>query len=165
MRSTLRQSRVAGTIGAAGLGIAVLAGCGNDTAGPETGTSVGEIQEDQVPAEAAESPTMSFAGMTVTVSADVSEIVSERAFTIAGTENTGTQPLLVVSSTGAPQVNEDSAVAVTGTVRKAFDLPAVESELGIDLDDGLYDAYDRQPYIVATQIDPTVAEPSESTGG
>lgn len=163
MRHTFGRRRAAGAVLAAGLGVGVLAGCGNDTAGPEAGASVQDVQQEQEPAQAAESDVMSFVGMTVTVSADVNEIINERAFTIAGTENTGVESLLVIAAQPGVTVNEDSAVAVTGEVRKAFDIAAVESEFGFDYDDALFDAYDGEPYIVAEKIDPTVAEPAEAT--
>lgn len=45
-------------------------------------------------------------------------------------------------------MTEDSAVAVTGEVRKAFYIAAVESEFGFDHDDALFDAYSGEPYIL-----------------
>lgn len=154
--TTMRQGRrVAGAVVAAGLGLGVLAGCGEETSGPEQGATVGEIQQDQEPAEAAESEdVMSFVGQTVTVSADVNEIITPTAFTL-GDDLFG-EPLLVVSGEPAPQLNPDSPVQVTGTVMQAFDLVAVESELGVDFDDALFTDFDGEPYIVASNIDTTV---------
>jgi hypothetical protein len=161
--SSLSQGRVAGVIVAAGLAIAALAGCGNDTAGPETGASVGEVQEDAagVGEEPLEEPGP-FVGQTVTVSADVSEIITPGAFTIAGTENTGIEPLLVIAQQ-PNQVNvvEDTAVAVTGTVRQAFNIAEVENEFGVDYDDGLFTEWGGEPYIVATKVAPAPPEPGE----
>jgi hypothetical protein len=169
--------RIAGSVAAAGVGLGVLAGCGNDTAGPETGASVEDIQEDNAveepadptdPADPAEDEigideVPSFVGQTVTVSAEVNEIISDRAFTIAGTENTGAEPLLVIAGQPGMQVTQDSAVAVTGTVKQSFDLAAVESEYGFDYDDALFTDFDGEPYLVANSIDTTVSEPAEST--
>ncbi len=151
MRTTLEQlwtGRVAGAVAAASLGLGVLAGCGDDTAGPEAGASVEDIQEDE---------SAPFVGQTVTVSADVNEIITARAFTIAGTE-----PLLVISGQpGFVPVTEHSAVAVTGTVRQAFDIAAVEDEFGFDYDDALFEEFDGEPYIIATKIDqPSPSRPS-----
>jgi hypothetical protein len=141
MRTDLGQARarrVTGAVVAAGLGLGVLAGCGNDTAGPETGASVEDVQEepaaeeplDEEPAAGAQEvgadEARSFVGQTVTVSADVNEILGPQAFTIAGTENTDAEPLLVIANQPDQLVQPDSALAVTGTVRQAFDLPAVE---------------------------------------
>lgn len=158
-----RPRRTALAVSAAGLGLGVLAGCGGDTAGPETGASVGEIQNDQAPAEAAENDVMSFVGQTVTVSAEVNEIIAPDAFTIAGDGFFGGEPLLIVSPPGGPAVQEGSPVQVTGTVRQAFDLPAVEQEFGFDLDDNLFGAYSGEPYIAASNIDPTLENFTEPT--
>lgn len=56
-----------------------------------------DVQEEQVPVERAENDVMSFVGTAVTVSADVNEIITERAFTVAGTENTAAGELLVIA--------------------------------------------------------------------
>lgn len=174
MSVTLREGltgRVAGAVVATGLGLGVLAGCGNDSAGPETGASVQDVQEQ--PAEqpldgqpGADAPAggevgvddaRSFVGQTVTVSADVAEVISPQAFTLAGAN----EPLLVITKQPDQVVAPDSAVAVTGMVRQAFDIAQVESEFGFDADDALFTEFDGEPYIVANSIDPTVAEPAE----
>lgn len=175
MSVTLRQGlagRVAGTLVATGLGLGVLTGCGNDSAGPESGASVQDIQEEpgaeqplgeqsgtNAPAatEIGVDEARSYVGQTVTVSADVAEIINPQAFTLAGTD----QPLLVITNQPNQVVAPDSAVAVTGTVRQAFDIAQVESEFGFNADDALFGEFDGQPYIVANNIDPTVAEPTE----
>ena len=76
----------------------MLAGCGTDTGGQEVGASVEALQQEQEPAERAASDAVSFVGTTGTVIADVNEIISERAFTIADTENTATAALLVIAT-------------------------------------------------------------------
>lgn len=157
-----RTRHVAGAVVAAGLGLGVLAGCGTDTAGTEAGASVEDIQQEQEPDEAAENDIMSFVGQQVTVSAEVNEILTERAFTIAG-ESIGLDPLLVIAAQSGVTVTEDSAVAVTGTVQQAFDLAAVEAEYGFDYDDALFAEYDGEPYIVAETVDPTIPTPDEAT--
>lgn len=142
-----------------------LTACGgDDTAGPETGTDVEDIQEEDVAAgpydgvydSAFYEDIESYEGEEVTVSADVNEIISSTSFTIAGTEDTDVESLLVVSATEVSGLEPDLTVAVTGTVQKAFDLPTVEEDLGVDLDDPLYEAYDQEPYIEATMIDTSV---------
>lgn len=141
-----------------------LVACG-DTAGPETGTSVEDVQETAEDEAAADGPYDSdfydtvpdLEGETVTVSADVNEVISPESFVIAGTDDTSVDPLLVVGATEVTGLAPDLTVAVTGTVHTAFDLPAVEEELGVDLDDALYEDYDQQPYITATGVDTSVA--------
>lgn len=161
---------------AAGTALAIgalsLAACG-DTAGPETGTDVEEVQEateeeavDDGPYDGPyEGPydatfydnVSDLEGETVTVSADVNEVLPPSSFVIAGTDDTSVDPLLVVSATEATGLAPDLTVAVTGTVHTAFDLAAVEEELGVDLDDALYEEYDQEPYISATSVDTSVA--------
>lgn len=138
------NGRATGTVVAAALGSALLAGCADDTVGPEAGVSVVDVQEDAVALD----------GRTVTVSALVERTLTETAFTIAGDD--GVDELLVVHRPGAPDVIEDSGVAVTGVVRQGFDLAAVEAELGVDYDEVIFDAYDAEPYLFATAIDDTV---------
>lgn len=140
-----------------------LTGCSDDTAGPETGTDVEDIQEEEAvgPYDGLYDTTFydnidSYVGEEVTVSADVNEIVSPTSLTIAGTEDTDVEPMLVVSADEVSGLEPDLTVRVTGTVHEAFDLPTVEDEMGLDLDDELYDEFDGEPYIEATSIDTSV---------
>jgi hypothetical protein len=43
-------------------------------------------------------------------------------------------------------------VEVTGTVQQAFDLPTIEDDTQKDLEDDLYQDYDQQPYLEATDV-------------
>jgi hypothetical protein len=164
--TTIRTRRPAGALVTAAIGTGVLAGCGG-TAGPETGATVDEIQEEPDPGAGAGpgagDDVMSYVGRRVTVSAEVNDVLSPNAFTIAGTAGSGgASELLIISAPSGTAVTEESVVAVTGTVQQAFDLAAVESEYGYD-DDALYGDVDGEPYIVAESIDPTVAEPDGTT--
>lgn len=168
--TTSRTRRLAGALVAAGIGTGLLAGCGG-TAGPETGATVDDIQEESdsgvdpgVGVDTAGDDINSYVGQRVTVSAEVNEVLSPNAFTIAGTVGSGgADELLVISAPAGTAVTEESVVAVTGTVQEAFDLAAVEAEYGYDDDDALYGDFDEEPYIVAESIDPTVAEPGGTT--
>lgn len=147
---TLRRGGAAAVVASATL---VLGGCG-DTAGPETGTDVEDIQEEGaagVDAEIFGDP-QSFAGQQVTVSAEISEIIGPNAFTIAD-ENA--EPLLVVYD-GRPSVNMDTPVQVTGTVIKTFALPEAEGFAGADFEDEPFVGYNGEPYIQASSLDTTV---------
>lgn len=161
-----------------------LTACSNDTAGSEAGADVEAIQEDdaaaaEAPVEDAEEPleaedapvdplvfgedfddAQSFVGQTVTVSADVNEVIAPGIFTIAGTENTTLEPLRVVADP-TTDVTEDAAIAVTGTVYQydPDELAEVEGVLGDDFDPGLFEEVEEgEPYIVASSIDRTVTE-------
>lgn len=96
-------------------------------------------------------------GQRVTVSANVSKIIAPDAFTIAGTEDTTVDPLLVLHKDTEPELKPELTVKVTGTVHIAFDLPAVEKDLGIDLDDALFEDWDGKPYLQASMIDTSLA--------
>ncbi len=164
-------------VGVAAASTLLLGACGNDTAGPETGADVQDVQEDPGVADpGAGEPGVApgafdndfsdvdrYVGQQVTVSADVNDIVSPTAFTIAGTENTAVDELLVLHRAGAPNVTEDSAVAVTGTVREGFSIANAEAFAGTDLDDNLFTNWTGEHYIEASKIDLTVSEPGETT--
>jgi hypothetical protein len=66
------------------------------------------------------------------------------------------EPLLVVGAEETAELEPDLAVAVTGTVQQAFDLPRVEEDLGVDLNDELFEQWDGEPYIVAETVDTAV---------
>jgi hypothetical protein len=153
-----------------------LVGCG--TSGPESGVDVEDVQEaadDPLGAEAprSASPSVpggpyeglydqkfvdeldSLEGRTVTVSADVNEVVAPEAFTIAGTEDTAVEPLLVIYDGDLADLEPGEPVRVKGVVHTVLDLPYVEDDLGADLDDPLYAAWDQEPYIMAVNVDMT----------
>ena len=123
-----------------------LTACGGDTAGPEVGTTVGDVQADPA----------AYEGQEVRVSADVDEVLDPTAFTIAGTDDTSVDPLLVVGAEESNNLEPDLTVAVEGTVRLAFDLTEAEEELGTDLDDALLEGWAGRPYLVAESIDTSV---------
>ncbi|HET7303856.1 MAG TPA: hypothetical protein VFJ12_04800 [Segeticoccus sp.] len=146
---------------AAGAAAAVMllgvSACGDSTSGAELGTTVQEVQHEDADAaydgdyDAAFYREMgSYAGQEVTLSADVNRIVSDHAFTLAGGD---VEELLVVSADRTAQLQPDSPVKVTGTVHTAFDLPAVEDQVGADLDDQSFDEWGQEPYVEATDID------------
>lgn len=102
-------------------------------------------------------------GQRVTVSAEVDEVLSPNAFTIAGTAGSGgADGLLIVSAPTGTPVTEEDVVAGTGTVREELDLTARETGYGYD-DDARYGDFGGEPCIVAEKIDPTVAEPGATT--
>lgn len=150
------------------------------TTGPEEGAAVEDIveedeaiEEDAVAEEA--DPALepydgaydeafyeekdSYVGEEVTLSADVNEVIDSTSFTIAGTDDTTVEPLLIMHSLGGedPDLSPELTVQVTGTVMEAFDLPTVEEEMGVDLDDALYEDWDGEPYVEASKIDTSVA--------
>lgn len=87
-------------------------------------------------------------GEDITVAGEVSEVVSDVAFRLAGV---GWDVLIVDSADSA--AGEGEAVEVMGTVRR-FELLTIEEELGEDLDDELYVDYEGQLVLVADSIEP-----------
>lgn len=155
-------------------------GCG--TSGPEEGTTAEEVAEggdeaavgegdeaavgegDGAPAyegpfnSSFDEEAESLVGQEVTVSAEVGSIIEPASsFTIAGTDDTTVEPLLIVHNQGEmPELEEGLTVGVTGTVQEAFEIVTVEEELGVDLDDTLYTDWEGERYIQANQVDLSV---------
>ncbi len=170
---TIRNRRstrlmVAGIFAVAGLG---LAGC--NTAGPEEGVDVEDISEGEVAesspaaeAEMTETPEAglgmgynglydqtfydsadTYVGQEVTVSAELTENLSDDTFVIAGADGTAVDPLLIVEEVEVPSMVEGEVVQLTGTVQENFDVAAAEELLGIELEDELYADYVGEPYL------------------
>ncbi|MHA7284300.1 hypothetical protein [Arthrobacter sp. TMS2-4] len=150
-----------------------VAAC-SDTAGSEQGADVEDVNEAE-PSEEDEQvgegddayigsydqswfdDRDSYIGEEVTLSADVNEVIDPTAFTIAGTDDTTVDELLIVHPEDLPEVSTEATVVVTGTVKEGFYVVTVEDELGVDLDDALYEDWDGEPYVHATEIDDSVA--------
>lgn len=95
---------------------------------------------------------------TVTVSADVAEVLSPTSLVLAGTEDTEVEPLLVVGATEVGDLSEGQAVEVTGTAHGSFDVAEAEALLGVDLDDPLYEDHVGLPYLEAAEVQPAAPE-------
>ena len=103
--SRTRKLAMAGILPIAALS---LAGC-NSTSGTEEGADVEDVVEEEDAVDAESGPYDgvydtdfyeaydSYVGEEVTLSADVNEIVSEKSFTIAGTDDTTVEALLVIA--------------------------------------------------------------------
>lgn len=151
-----------------------LTGCGG-TSGSEAGTDVEDVQEEQDidpdTAEAVEpeapgpydgpygqdftNAMESYEGQQVTLSANVNKILTESAFTIAGTEE-GIEPLLILHEDKIAELNTGSAVAVTGVVHKAMDLSELKKSFDGDLGAKSLEDWDGEPYIEAQSVDLSV---------
>lgn len=139
---------------------ASLTACSDDSAGPETGADVEDVAEQPIVEEPVENA--SFLGQTVTVSAEIEEMVSPQAFWIGGDDQ-----VLVISSGASFEemgfdiseglVEDDVVVRVTGTV-KEFDLAGLEDEFGVDYDDEVFEPFEGQHVIVADDVSTLVGE-------
>ncbi|WP_159617243.1 hypothetical protein [Arthrobacter zhaoguopingii] len=154
---------------AAILPMAVLGATACSTAGSEEGASVEDIVDEPVEKDEIADPYAgqydegfqqemnSYVDEEVTLSATVNEIISPVSFTIAGTDDTTVDELLIVHDEELPDVDPGQVVEVTGTVHEALDLPTVEEERGIDLEDDLYEDWDSETYVEAVSIDASVS--------
>ena len=146
--------------------IAVVSALGltacSDTAGAEAGADVEDVAEEESLDEGLyEGPYDTdfydgldgYVGEQVTLSADVNEVITPETFTIAGTDDTTVEPLLVVGATGDAQLAPETTVEVTGTVQESFVVTDVEEELGVDLDDALFAEWEQEPYVVADNVE------------
>lgn len=157
-----------------------LAGC-NSTSGSEQGADVEDVAEENVEEEnvAAEESTEdeaadgelaydgvydqefyddfdNYVGEKVTVSANVDEVLTNKSFTIAGTDETSVEEVLVLHQKKLPEINAGLTVKVTGKVMESFDVPTVEKEMNVDLDDESFEDWDGEHYIKATNVDTSV---------
>ncbi len=136
--------------------------CSDDSAGPEGGTTVEDIaaedEEDEVAdepfevdAETAEvfADPAAFVDQEVTVSAQVSEVISEQAFVIGNEE----QQILVVGAESLGVTLMPGVVAQVQGVVKGFNLVEVEEALGVDLDDDSFVPFEGQNYIISDNVD------------
>jgi hypothetical protein len=101
----------------------------------------------------------SYVGQVVNLSADVDEVLTPTAFTIAGTDDTTVEALLVVGATEDTDLSPGTTVAVTGTVQESFTVRDAEERLRVDLDDTRFAAWEQQPYVIANSVE--VAEDAQ----
>lgn len=132
----------------------------DDTAGPETGTSLEGVQASVPPMIGSGS----LVGRTVTLSAEVEDVVSNRSLTPGGDD---TEELLVVHGPGL-SVQEGQMVQVTGVVRAGYTVTEVEADLDIDFDDTffgdpVYDPFELEPYLVTDAVTDAAAQPATPT--
>lgn len=135
-----------------------LAGCGNDSAGPEIGTDVEDVAEAEPDEPDEDAPDL--LGETVTVSGEITEVIDPGAFWLGAGGGLFEEGAPVVSAAGdftamdvdpAGLLDSDTILQVTGTVAE-FVLLDFEEEYGIDLDDDLYEDLEGEAVIVADDI-------------
>lgn len=136
--------------------IVSLAAC-SETTGAEANTSVEDVQVedaetvyDGIYDDNFYTALSSYEGQVVALSADVSQVISDHAFTIAGGD---VEPLLVITQRGTKKLEAGSVIKVTGVIHTAFDLPAVEDEVGVGLDEEALDEWNLEPYLELTSMD------------
>lgn len=115
-----------------------LAGCGGEE----------EAAYDQAFVEEMDS----YISETVTLSAKVNDDITPKFFSIAGTEDSEVEPLLVMHGEDTMDVQDGLTVEVTGMVQEAFDVQAVEENMGVDLNESALENWNGDPYLEATEI-------------
>ncbi|PXY22661.1 hypothetical protein [Prauserella muralis] len=120
--------------------------CGNDdSAGGEQGADVEDIAENDYFGDE------QYVGQTVTVSANVTNVLNQRSFVLSG-EDYGDDSLLVVARKARKNVQEGDVVQVTGKVRQfRYDQYNQDFALG---EADLYSPYDSEEFLVANRINP-----------
>lgn len=155
--------RTAAAVLAAFVGMGGLAACSDDSAGPETGAAdVEDVAEE--PAEDAQplaDQADSLMGETVTVSAEIEEVVAPSAIRI------GEEGLLVLSAgptfsdmgfeVDQGLVEDDVVLQVTGTVGSLV-FPDIEETFGYDWNDEELVEFEGERVLVASEIDTLVGE-------
>lgn len=154
----------------------LLVACENDSAGPDAGVTVSDLEELQGRVDVLEEEIATLegedgaageeepelVGQTVTVSGEVTRTVDANGFVISGAEGEGLETLgpeigegILVVSANDPGVSEGDVVQVVGTVQQ-FVVSDFEEDLGTELDDDLYADFEDQVALMARSIDTTV---------
>lgn len=153
MPNATRNSHVSKVVAAAAAALltATAAGCSEDTAGPETGADVEDVtEEDYFGSD-------DFVGETVTLSAEVTDVLSPRSFELAG-DDWGDDSLLVLTQQQA-DVQEGDVIQVTGTVEEGFTYDDNVDPYALG-DAGIYGAYDEENFLASATVDKTVETPN-----
>ncbi|OWY64318.1 hypothetical protein B7486_47985 [cyanobacterium TDX16] len=120
-----------------------LFGCtdsNSNSANSEANATIGEIVDEA---------NTNFIGKTVTVSGEIEEVISPKAFVIEGDGFFNDPELLVLNLDGSPIVN-DSNIQVTGTVRQ-FSKAEIENQFDVDLG-GLEAEFKGKFVLIATAV-------------
>lgn len=151
-----RRAGLPARLAAAGLAIAAvpaLSGCGTSEPEAEPGTVV-EIEDVRLDAIRDVAPDGNLEYKRVTVPGEVDTVISPAAFSISDPGEPQVEPLLIVHKDDVAGAEPEARVSVTGVVYRGFDVPAVEKETGLDLDDALYEEWQGDSYIVASEVTP-----------
>jgi hypothetical protein len=173
LRTRISRAAVAAPLAVSLLG---LSACGQDeaeagtngSAAESSDTSIEDIQEDGPGTDnvydgsydsAFMNNVTSYEGEHVTVTGEVAEIISEKAFTIGSTDGTDVEPLIVIYEDPVADLAFSSPVTVSGVVHKAFNVAVAEDQLDTELDKVTFSDWESQPYIEAGDVE--VTEPQD----
>lgn len=149
------------------IGVLALAGCARERTveakrEPASGVTIRDIRDNPD----------SYRNKTVTVSGEVDEVLSPRAFEIGGEGFAFPGSLLVIAKQDLPSIagrtngmlREDDIVQVTGTVRD-FRREQIQREVGMQLSQDEYSKWEGQPVIVADSVQVTARSETRSEPG
>lgn len=151
-----RQAGLPARLAAAGLALAAVtavSGCGasEPASEPETGTEIEDVQLDAI-RDVLPDPDLEY--KSVTVPGQVDTVISPASFSIKDPGQPLVDPLLIVHKDDVSGAEPDAMVTVTGIVYRGFDVAEVEKETGMDLEDALYEDWQGDSYIVASEVQP-----------
>ncbi|MUG94459.1 hypothetical protein F7734_19590 [Scytonema sp. UIC 10036] len=131
-------------IATAVLAMFVRFGYGTDAASPPGIASTYDITTN----------TDDYIGKTVTIISKPFKKVGSSSFTVSDSRFMSGEPFVVVNTTGVPfdlPKNKDVKVQVTGQVRN-LDIPQIERDYNLDLQDEYFKDYVNKPVIIAQNI-------------
>ncbi len=139
--------------------VGALVACGEEEAPVGAG---GEADMEETELDDVAGDPDAYVGQTVTVSGEVSEVLSPNMFRINNDEVLDIGDEVLVVHTGqeaATELVEETEVLVTGVVHR-FTVAEIEDDLGIDLglDEDVEVEYENRPALVATGIDALEAD-------
>lgn len=98
----------------------------------------------------------SYARLEVTLLAEVTESLAPQAFLAASPEDGDAEPVLVVATADAGDVEAEAGepLFIAATPVQDFDAEVVIEELGLDIDPALLQEWDGETFLVATILEP-----------
>lgn len=132
-------------VGALLVATLLLAACGGDESQPKVAAT-----SERTPAASVFAEPKDFVGRDVEVRGRVGSVISPRMFNLEDLERSGDR--VQVFTTGDAGIDEGQVVRVEGAVRE-FNIAAFEQELGVDLEERLYDAFVGTAVILARSVE------------
>ncbi|SFF47361.1 hypothetical protein [Blastococcus tunisiensis] len=151
--------------------VLVLAGVGLSACGEEDENALAPTLETEIPdirgADDLDDPYVgildpafradleAYSEQEVTVLADVADVISPRAFTVTSPSGEEVDPVLVVTTADAGDVEPESgeALVIAATPLEGFDAGTVTEELGLDMDTADLDDWDGDVFLLATILE------------
>jgi hypothetical protein len=137
----------------------VLPGCNNRLEAnnrPTAQQPVAQQQDNNVTTEDVSENTQALIGKTVTIRSEPLQEIGTNAFTVNDEEFFGSEPIVVVNSSGEPFTfpeDDGTEVQVTGEVLNLV-VADLNREYDLDLEPDLYADYENRPAIIAQSIAP-----------